>query len=145
MTAETPLLHRLMLAFTNIGDRLFRNQVGEGWYGKTRYVGKGPIFGKPIVTIENPRRLVAGLCTGSSDLIGWHSIEITPEMVGRRIAVFTAIEGKTGRTQTTEEQGNFLDAVRAGGGIALLVRDESGIDEAVQAVKDWPARICVDV
>lgn len=134
-----------MLAFTNVGARVFRNQVGEGWYGKTRFAGKGPIFGKPIVTIENPRRLVAGLCVGSSDLIGWQSIEIRPEMVGQRVAVFTAIEGKTGRTPTSDEQDNFLEAVREAGGIALIVRDEAEIETAVQQVKNWPLTRYVDV
>lgn len=30
----------------------------------------------------------------SSDLIGWRSVTVTPEMVGRKVAIFTAIECK---------------------------------------------------
>jgi hypothetical protein len=36
-----------------------------------------------------------GLCKGSSDLIGLRSLEITPELVGQRIAQFVALEIKT--------------------------------------------------
>lgn len=133
MTKETPLLHRLMLALTNIGARTFRNTVGTGWQGKTHWS-----IDRAVLTIENPRLLKAGLCTGSSDLIGWHSVEITPDMVGKRVAVFTAIEGKTGRVPVTEEQVNFLNAVREAGGIAIVVRDDDEIQGAVSTVKTWP-------
>ena len=131
MNKETPLLHRIMLALTGVNTRTFRNQVGQGWYGKTRNIDRG------VVVLENARPLKAGLCTGSSDLIGWHSVEITPAMVGRRIAVFTAIEGKTGKTRTTDEQFNFLEAVRQAGGIALIVRDEDEIEDAVRSLNMW--------
>jgi hypothetical protein len=33
-----------------------------------------------------------GLCLGSSDLIGWTIREITPDMVEKKVAVFTAIQ-----------------------------------------------------
>jgi hypothetical protein len=35
-----------------------------------------------------------GLCKGSSDLIGLRSLEITPELVGLRLAQFVALEVK---------------------------------------------------
>lgn len=136
MNSETPLLHRLALALTNVGARVFRNQVGNGWYGKLLKFTPG---GR--VVIEDARPLRSGLCVGSSDLIGWQSIQVTPEMVGRRIAVFTAIEGKTGETRTTKEQLNFLAAVRDAGGIAIVVRDESEIERAVLQVKCWPLKL----
>lgn len=138
--SETPLLRRLMLAFTGIGARLFRNQVGEGWYGNAIYNGTGSMFDVPIVTIKYPRKLSAGLCVGSSDLIGWHSVEITPEMVGRRVAIFVAVEAKSDNGRASDEQGNFLKAVSDAGGIALLVTGEDEIETAALQAKSWLPR-----
>ncbi len=137
---ETTVLHRLALALTNVGARVFRNQVGEGWYGKARYMGNGPVFGKPIVTIEYPRKLTAGLCVGSSDLVGWQSVEVTPEMVGRRLAVFLAIETKSDDGELSDDQRQFLDTVAAAGGIAFMAKGEASIDWVARRVKEWPLK-----
>lgn len=56
---------------------------------------------------------------GTSDAIGLHSITITPDMVGRRIAVFTAIEAKD-LANLTPAQRRFLANVHELGGIAGL-------------------------
>jgi hypothetical protein len=63
-----------------------------------------------------------GLCTGSSDLIGWRTITITPEMVGQRLAVFTSIEVKTPTGHLTPAQSAWLGTVRGCGGIAGIAR-----------------------
>jgi hypothetical protein len=39
-------------------------------------------------------------------------------MVGKPVAVFTAIELKAGRTRTSPEQANFIEQLRRAGGIA---------------------------
>jgi hypothetical protein len=62
-----------------------------------------------------------GLCPGSSDLIGYRTITITPEMVGRRLAVFAAVEVKD-RGQPTEQQTNFINLVQQAGGLAGVAR-----------------------
>jgi len=100
--------------------RLFRNNTGQGWQGQTQRDGA-----KLIIT--NPRPLMAGLHKGSSDLIGWKTVEITPEMIGQKLAVFCAVEVKTGSGRTTVEQENFLQIVRAAGGIGVVMRDESQV------------------
>lgn len=78
------------------------------------------------VVVRNARPLHAGLCKGSSDIIGWMSVLITPGMVGKKTAVFLALEVKK-NTKATSEQLNFVDRVRAAGGIAGIVHSE---DEA---------------
>lgn len=102
---ETTIQQRIRLAVGLLPDvRIFRNQVGS---------------------LPDPRtgRLVTfGLARGSADLIGWRTIEITPDMVGRRIAVFCSLEVKTATGRLTEQQRNWLDAVRRAGGIAGVVR-----------------------
>lgn len=107
------------LALSAAGCRLFRQNVGLGWVGK--------IIRKTAseITLGSPRPLHAGLCKGSGDLIGWTPVVITPEMVGRTVAVFTSIECKeTGGGRTSEEQKKFADAVVGAGGIAGIAASE---------------------
>lgn len=93
--------------------RLFRNNVGTGYQGKV-----ATLNGKRCI-IE-PRFITFGLCVGSSDLIGWTEVEITPDMVGKKVAVFTAVEVKIGKRKTTDLQNNFINTVLFAGGIAKV-------------------------
>lgn len=88
------------------GARLFRNNVGSLQDARGRYVQYG-------------------LCVGSSDLIGWTEVEITPDMVGKRVAVFTAIEVKAPKGKPTEAQNAFIDAVLRSGGRAGVARSDA--------------------
>ena len=97
--------------------RLFTNPSGVGYLGEASNARPGR------VVIRNPRRILFGLCPGSSDLIGWKTVEITQEDVGKKVAVFTAIEVKTGSGRPTNEQQNFLDYVKSCGGYAGIARD----------------------
>lgn len=113
--AETPLVRDLILHGGQLGARLFRNNVGR-W------------------RTDDGRWVAYGLCVGSSDVIGWTSVVVTPEMVGRTLAVFTAFECKVGRRVTTTEQGAFLSAVKAQGGIAAVVRQLADAEIAVRTL-----------
>lgn len=96
--------------------RLIRVNAGMGWVGK--------IFkraGNKLV-LENPRPL-HGVPTGVSDLIGFKSVLITPDMVGQRVAIFLAEEFKTdGYKTVTPQQKAFIDMVNELGGIGRVVR-----------------------
>ena len=72
-----------------------------------------------------------GLCKGSSDLIGWRTVDVTPDMVGQRVAVFVALEVKD-RGRLTAEQAQFLEVVRRAGGIAAEVRSVADAEAALQ-------------
>lgn len=64
-----------------------------------------------------------GVCNpGGSDLIGWKATVVTPDMVGKPIAIFAAVEVKTTRGRVSEAQQNFIDQVNKAGGIAGVVR-----------------------
>jgi hypothetical protein len=117
---ETDVQKLVQLQATKLGAVTFRNNVGMGWVGKA--IKKGD-----LTIIKNARPLHAGLCEGSSDLIGWTSIEVTPEMVGEKLAVFTAIELKSGRRSSTTEQTNFITNVKKAGGFAGVARDPSDV------------------
>lgn len=64
------------------------------------------------------------LCPGSSDLIGWTPVVITPDMIGKTVAVFTAIEVKVDAKKASGNQADFIKAVAAAGGIAGVARSE---------------------
>ncbi len=64
-----------------------------------------------------------GVCNpGGSDLIGWTPVQITPDMVGKTVAVFTAVEVKTPNGKPTEHQLNFITQVLRAGGFAGIAR-----------------------
>jgi hypothetical protein len=98
--------------------RVFRCNNGMAWVGDWKKLGPGRVL------IENARPLHAGLVKGSSDLIGWTTKVITPDMVGQRIAIFTAIEAKDGSGRADTDQAKFIRNVQAAGGIAGVARSE---------------------
>jgi hypothetical protein len=118
MTSESDLLRMTLAALGARPDvRLFRNHVGAGWTGRAVTSSR-----REIVMIANAQRCTFGLAPGSSDLIGWRSIEITPDMVGQRVAVFVAIETKSPRGRLTPEQRAFLDTAKKMGALAGVAR-----------------------
>jgi len=83
------------------------------------------------VLIKNARLVEFGLTDGASDLIGLRSIVVTPDMVGQKLAVFTALEVKTPAGRVEPEQRNFIEFVQRFGGIAGVVRSP---DDALRLV-----------
>ena len=73
-----------------------------------------------------------GLTPGASDMIGWKSVTITPDMVGRKACIFTALELKTKYGQLSEKQAEFLRQVLESGGIAGVARSA---EEAKELLK----------
>jgi hypothetical protein len=59
---------------------------------------------------------------GGSDLIGLHSMTIEPHHVGRKVAVFLAVEVKTETGSPTSAQRRFIEFVESAGGIAGIAR-----------------------
>lgn len=126
--SETNDLRLMMLALgkdcKNV--RIFRNNTGKAYQAnKVLRVGN-------TITLTDYRVVEAGLCVGSSDLIGLTMITITPDMIGKQVAVFTAIEGKTNRGVASEAQNNFINMVNNFGGIAGVARGEQ---QAVELIK----------
>ena len=113
---ETRLLVETQVAFSQGGTRLFRNTVGSGWVGPHLNMGDGTVL------ITRPTRVHFGLGTGTSDLVGWHSVTITPDMVGKKVAVFVGAEAKSSRGRATPEQRAFLNTLKAAGGLPGIFR-----------------------
>jgi hypothetical protein len=55
---------------------------------------------------------------GVLDTVGFHMTLITPEMVGKRLPVFTAIDAKVGKDSPRKAQKWFADMVTQKGGYA---------------------------
>ena len=127
---ESPLLKRIMLAVCRGPTRLFRTNSGMGWVGDAKVYQKTTIVSvnQGDVVIRNARPFRSGF-EGMSDLNGWHSVEITKDMVGRKVAIYTAIEVKVPRGQVRPHQKVYIDMVKAAGGIAGIVRSEEEAEE----------------
>jgi hypothetical protein len=141
----TALMNRCLMALSRAGASVFRNNTGQGWAGKSFSLSAGQVYrahgGERVILDARP--LKAGLTTGSSDIIGFLTVEVTPEMVGAKVAVFLAPEVKDGTGRPTKDQLNFLDHVRRGGGIADVVRSEADAVALVEdATKDIRGRAC---
>lgn len=117
---ESDLYPRAMLIATERGDRLFRNNVG---LFKTLN-HECPECAKRK---DDVRYVRTGLCVGSSDLIGWRSVTITPDMVGMTIAQFVGLEAKKARKNPTTEQLAFAKTLNLAGGLASVVRTEEDV------------------
>jgi hypothetical protein len=113
--SETKLQQEIRLALGRIPSlRLFRNQVGQ------------------LPDPRTGRYVQFGLAKGSSDLVGFKTIKITPEMINQEVAVFVSIEIKTERGKLTEVQQNWLQKVKSSGGIVGVARS---IQDALKIVK----------
>lgn len=109
--SEMTVLRRVMDACCRGPVRLWRNNVGA-------------------LEDKTGRIVRYGLCKGSSDLIGYRVVEVTPDMVGQRLAVFVALEVKD-KGRLTAEQAQFLAVVRGAGGIAAEVRSVEDAERAL--------------
>lgn len=135
MNKETNLQKQIRVGIQEqIGSniRTYRNNTGEAWQGKSSRTSLGH------VVIENPQRVKYGLKKGSSDLIGIYQIEITPEMVGKKIGIFTAIEIKTEKGVVSKEQKDFINTINKLGGIAGTARS---VEDAVGLINDYLKKI----
>lgn len=125
---EGDVLKRIMKAASDQGARVFRNNTGQAWVGKV--VKQSATY----ITLQDYRVLNAGLIKGSSDAIGWCPVKVAPEMVGKQLALFLAIEAKTRRGVTTEDQDRFLLAVNSAGGIGFVSRGEVDLAARLKAL-----------
>ncbi|EJG5414303.1 VRR-NUC domain-containing protein [Salmonella enterica] len=129
---------------------LFRVNTGRAWLS-----GLGPRGcirqDDGSVIVEAARPIALGFANpagepvnGTADLIGWTSIEITPEMVGQKIAVFTSVETKRQQGgRVSPEQIKWSDQVTKAGGIAIVANSDDLAEDLIQkwvhhhAAKVW--------
>lgn len=113
--SEMDLQKEIAMAMCGKRTRLWVNDTGMAYQGKVTRMGNSAV-------INNVQAIKYGLCTGSSDLIGFHMIKITEDMVGEELPIFTAIEVKTAKGRASEQQQAFLSMVRDNNGYAGIAR-----------------------
>ena len=121
---------QILLAHGSGSVRLWRNNVGTGWAGQATKVTTGNRqaiaagLRSGDVVIRQGRPLHAGLCVGSSDLIGYRVVD--------RVAQFVALEVKSAIGRPTAQQVQFLDHINAVGGLAGIARS---VDDAAAILR----------
>ena len=121
---------RILLAHGSGSVRLWRNNVGTGWAGQATKVtpGNRQAIAAGIrpgdIIIRQGRPLHAGLCVGSSDLIGYRQVD--------GVAQFVALEVKSATGRATKEQSQFLEHIQAAGGLAGIARS---VDDAAAILR----------
>jgi VRR-NUC domain len=118
---EADIQAAIMLDLGRGATRVFRNHVAKGFTGEFIRTEAG------FTVLKNARRASFGLCVGSSDVIGFRQVVITPDMVGKTVAAFIAIEVKAAGGRSSSEQRAFIQVVRQAGGLAGIARS---VDEA---------------
>lgn len=120
MKSESEIQQEIRVEAPKMGVTLMRNNQG-GFKDET---GRMVRFG---LGNESPNQNYL-----SSDLIGFTEIVVTADMIGKRIAVFTAVEvkrenWKSGvKNEREQKQNNFIAWVKSRGGIALMT---NSVDE----------------
>lgn len=124
--SESAVQQRVRLEAATLNQTLWRNNVGVLKDAR----GIPVRYGLANDSKEMNKRVK------SSDLIGITSIAITPQMVGRTVAVFTAPEVKAGNwhytgTDHEKAQHRFHTIVNAAGGIAGFVKSPEDLRNLV--------------
>lgn len=122
---ETAIQNAALLRMSASGSTVFRQNTGMLWAGRVVANDHGRIV------LDDARPVRAGLCTGSSDIIGWRPVTVTSDMVGSKLAVFVAAEVKTAAGKPTKEQTSFIAAVLRDGGIAGIVRSPEDAERLI--------------
>ncbi len=107
--------------------RLFRNSVGAGLMISHKHAMTGQSIISKVIDMcraagAHAQRIRFGLAVGSGDLIGYRRVTITPDMVGREVAVFLSVEVKTAKGPVREEQYRWADHINSVGGVAVIAR-----------------------
>ncbi len=130
--SEILLMRNLQVLASKIGARLFRQQAGTAWTGKSVMRVSSP---RPVmceagdVIVRSARPFKSGF-EGWSDLGGFVPVEITPDMVGQTVAVYLQVEVKD-KARPTPEQLAWIRAVNAAGGRAGIARSPEDLAEII--------------
>jgi hypothetical protein len=127
---ETNVSRKWLLKWAGFA-KLVRQQVG-GLYGgepvkqwtEIEPNSKGEMCEIKYVTLKRAQYMTCGI-TGLPDYTGYKTKVITPDMVGKKVAIYTGVEFKNGEEGVvSKEQKAVIKMIRNDGGIAFVVRNE---------------------
>lgn len=127
---ESASQQQIMLAMARMGALPYRNNVGACTDESGRVIRYG--------LANSSAQMNAAI--KSSDIIGITPVTITPEMVGRTVGVFTAIECKrpgwhlTPGDKRGQAQQKFIDIVVSAGGMGGFA---TGPDDVSAIISGW--------
>ncbi|MBB3017620.1 hypothetical protein FHR70_000660 [Microvirga lupini] len=144
MASEGTTQRQIWLALGRV-SRLFRLNTGRGWISNLGPNGVTRLQDGSVL-VKAARSISLGLAMpngdpvkGACDLPGWTTVEVTPEMVGKKIAVFTSVEAKASKGgRVSPDQKNWLDQVKAAGGIAGVANSP---ESAREIISEWAAQV----
>lgn len=108
---------------------MFRNAQGYGVACSPKALHR---LKKGGFLVDRGQPMKFGLIPGSSDMIGWRSVEVTQDMVGQKVAIFQSIEIKTARDRLSDAQRAWNRAVIRDGGVAEVWHDKKGEVEIIK-------------
>ena len=117
--SEINLMREIQVALSEVGARVFRNNVALAWASNLvhrAYKNETVKLNPGDIVLRNARPIHAGLVEGASDYIGWSN----------KNGLFVACEVKVPGGRVTPKQVTFLGAVREAGGIAILADSPEG-------------------
>ena len=141
---ETSIVNEIMKDTSKHGVRLFRNVRGMFYTieGVKALISAAMSLNPARIkqAAQQLRMTTAGLlASGASDLIGFTPVIVTQEMVGQKIAIFTACEIKTADGRVAKEQEDFMNFVRISGGYAGIARSTDDARKIMRIPVDTPA------
>lgn len=113
MNPETKLQRQIMVALSQAGHTVFRNETGKFWAGKVIHKD-----GRQV-TLTNAMMIPVGLAVGSCDIVG----------LQRDTGRFFGVEVKTKTGRVSAEQSKFIDTINQRGGVAGVARS---IEDALE-------------
>lgn len=118
---------------------LLSNVTGRGFVGQL--INKAEMYKTGQAIISNARHISFGLGAvirgqsgGFPDLIGWTTIEITEKHIGKKIAVFTAIEVKRKGKKPSEIQTSRLNLLQRAGALADWCDNEDDAERLINGL-----------
>lgn len=112
---EQGIQNQILIEMSKHGAYGLRVNSGTFWGGEVlSHDGK-------LLVLKNPTKIM-GAPAGTSDIIGCKTVFITPQMVGKNIGQFVAIEVKKQGENAKRHQENYLALMRSRGAITGVCR-----------------------
>ena len=126
--------------FNKFGRIHTLNRIGGWQSSKKKFINASGNYylTKGALVLFNPQMVKNPYCKGASDLVGYTILQISEKHIGRKIAVYTAIEIKSSdkikksnakAKQRYQEQKDFIERVKNHGGIGVVAMQDFSLVE----------------